>query len=141
MLSESQAEFITRQRIGRLASADARGNPHVVPVCFAISDGTLYSTIDAKPKRSTALPLKRLRNITVNPSVAFVADHYDEDWSRLGWIMLRGRAEILAEGAEHDRAQRLLRDRYVQYRAMELGEMPVIALRMEQVTVWGDLAI
>ena len=77
----------------------------------------------------------------VNPSVAFVADHYDEDWSRLGWIMLRGRAEILAEGAEHDRAQRLLRDRYVQYRAMELGEMPVIALRIEQVTVWGDLAI
>jgi PPOX class probable F420-dependent enzyme len=140
MLSESQAEFVARQRIGRLASADAHGNPHVIPVCFAIAEGTLYSTIDAKPKRGTAQPLKRLRNIMVNPSVAFVADHYDEDWGRLGWVMLRGRAEVLTEGAEHDHAQGLLRDRYAQYRAMALGDLPVIALRIERVTAWGNLA-
>src|SRR6516164_5072765 len=101
MLSERQAEFVVRQRVGRLATADAHGNPHVIPVCFALADGTLYSTIDAKPKRANARPLKRLRNIMVNPSVAFVADHYDEDWNRLAWVMLRGRAEVLTEGAEH----------------------------------------
>src|SRR4051812_10250383 len=95
MLSEPQAAFLASQRVGRLATADPLGNPHVVPVCFAIADATLYITIDEKPKRANAGPLKRLRNMIDNPSVAFVADRYDEDWRQLGWVMLRGRAEIL----------------------------------------------
>jgi PPOX class probable F420-dependent enzyme len=76
-----------------------------------------------------------------NPSVAFVADRYDEDWRQLGWVMLRGRADILADGLEHDRAQVLLRERYAQYRAMQLAELPVIALRIERVTSWGNLTV
>ncbi len=92
------------------------------------SNATLYITIDEKPKRASARPLKRLRNMMDNPSVAFVADRYDEDWRQLGWVMLRGHAEILADGPEHDRAQVLLRERYAQYRAMQLAELPVIAL-------------
>ncbi len=115
------------------------GNPHVVPVCFAIAGDSLYITIDEKPKRAGGRPLKRLRNMMDNPSTAFVADRYDEDWTRLGWVMLRGRAEILADGAEHDSAQAILRDRYPQYRAMQLAELPVIALRIERVTSWGNL--
>ncbi len=90
--------FRSSAGIGRLATADARGNPHVVPVCFAISDDALYITIDEKPKRAGSRPLKRLRNMLDNPSTAFVADRYDEDWSQLGWVMLRGHAEILADG-------------------------------------------
>jgi len=109
MMQESEREFLMAQRVGRLATADARGNPHVVPVCFAISGDTLYVTIDEKPKRAGGRPLKRLRNMLDNASTAFVADRYDEDWSKLGWVMLRGRADILADGAEHDRAQALLR--------------------------------
>src|SRR6478736_379959 len=103
MLSDQQIAFLAAQRVGRLATADARGNPHVVPVCFAIAEDTLYITIDEKPKRAAGRPLKRLRNLMDNPSTAFVADRYDEDWSRLGWVMLRGRADILTDGAEHDR--------------------------------------
>jgi PPOX class probable F420-dependent enzyme len=141
MLSDEQAGFLAAQRVGRLATADARGNPHVVPVCFAIEAGSLYVTIDEKPKRASARPLKRLRNMLENPSVAFVADRYDEDWGRLGWVMLRGRAEVLVDGAEHDRAQMLLRERYAQYRAMQLAGLPVIALRIAQVTGWGNLAV
>jgi PPOX class probable F420-dependent enzyme len=139
MLSEGQAVFLASQRVGRLATADAHGNPHVVPVCFAIEHDTLYITIDEKPKRATARPLKRLRNMMDNPSVAFVADRYDDDWSRLAWVMLRGRVDILADGPEHDRAQALLRERYAQYHTMTLGELPVIALRIERVTSWGNL--
>jgi PPOX class probable F420-dependent enzyme len=141
MLSAEQSGFLAAQRIGRLATADARGNPHVVPVCFALSDTALYITIDEKPKRASARPLKRLRNITDNPSVAFVADRYDEDWTQLGWVMLRGRVEILQDGPEHDRAQALLRERYPQYRTMRIESLPVIALRLERVTSWGNLAI
>ena len=131
--------FVNAQRVGRLATADARGNPHVVPVCFALTDAALYITIDEKPKQASKRPLKRLRNMLENPSVAFVADRYAEDWTQLGWVMLRGRTEILNDGAEHDRAQDLLRERYPQYRMMQLADLPVIALRIERVTSWGNL--
>jgi PPOX class probable F420-dependent enzyme len=84
--------------------------------------------------------LKRLRNIIENPVTAFVADRYDEDWARLGWVMLRGAAEILTAGEEHDRAQALLRSRYPQYQRMALESLPVIAIRVTRVTSWGNLS-
>ena len=111
-----------------------------MPVCFALAGDTLYITIDAKPKRAPGSALKRLRNIADNAQVAFVADRWDEDWSRLGWAMLRGRAEILASGGEHDAAQAALRARYPQYAAMPLAALPVIAIRVERATSWGDLS-
>jgi PPOX class probable F420-dependent enzyme len=141
MLTEVQTAFLAAQRVGRLATADRHGNPHVVPVCFAIADGSLYVSIDEKPKRASDRPLKRLANLMDNPAAAFVADRYEEDWRRLGWVMLRGRADILSEGPEHDRAQALLRDRYAQYRAMRLDVLPVIALRIERITAWGNLTL
>ena len=137
-MTPREAAFIASQRVGRLATADARGNPHVVPVCFALAGDSLYITIDEKPK--SGRPLKRLRNMTENPSVAFVVDRYDEDWTQLGWVLLRGRTEILADGPEHDHAQALLCERYAQYRSMQLANLPVIALRIERVTSWGNLA-
>jgi PPOX class probable F420-dependent enzyme len=140
MIAGEQVAFLAARRVGRMATADAQGNPHVVPVCFALENATLYVTIDQKPKRRGERPLKRLRNLMVNPSAAFVADHYDEDWTQLGWVMLRGQAEILTDGLEHDRAQSLLCRRYPQYRAMQLADLPVIALRIKRATSWGNLA-
>jgi PPOX class probable F420-dependent enzyme len=139
MLSDTQRRFLDYCRVGHLATADKGGMPHVIPVCFATHDETLYITIDEKPKRRD-MPLKRVRNILENPQAAFVADRYDEDWRRLGWVMLRGRAEILESGSEHDSAQELLRARYPQYRAMDLARLPVIALRIARATGWGDLS-
>jgi PPOX class probable F420-dependent enzyme len=139
MLTEPQRRFLNRRRSGHLATADARAAPHVVPVCFAVGDDALYITIDQKPKGDPRA-LKRLRNIADNPAAAFVADHYAEDWSRLGWVMIRGRAEILENGVEHDDAQQLLRTRYRQYQMMEINDLPVIAIRIERVTSWGDLS-
>lgn len=131
--------FLDARRVGHLATADAKGAPHVVPVCYAIAGATLYVSIDEKPKRASARPLKRLTNIQQNPAVAVTIDRYDEDWRRLGWVMLRGTADILADGDEHDRAQALLRARYPQYAAMRIAALPVIALRIGEATCWGDL--
>jgi PPOX class probable F420-dependent enzyme len=139
MLSENQRRFLDTSRVGRLATADRSGAPHVIPVCYAAAGDALYVTIDEKPKRRDVL-LKRVRNILENPQAAFVVDHYDEDWRRLGWVMLRGAAEILESGPEHDRAQELLRARYPQYRAMNLAGLPVIALRIVRATSWGNLS-
>jgi PPOX class probable F420-dependent enzyme len=141
MLSDGQRRFLAQQRVAHLATADRRAVPHVVPVCFAVAGGTLYITIDEKPKRRPATALKRLKNIAENPAVAVIVDRYDEDWARLGWVMLRGRAEILREGQEHQDAQDLLRARYPQLAAMQIATYPVIAVRIERTTSWGDLSV
>ena len=141
MLSDGQRRFLAQQRIAHLATADRGAVPHVVPVCFAVAGGTLYITIDEKPKRRPATALKRLKNIAENPAVAVIVDRYDEDWARLGWVMLRGRAEILREGQEHQDAQDLLRSRYPQLAAMQIATYPVIAVRIERTTNWGDLSV
>src|SRR6516162_8425387 len=140
MLSAAERDFVERSRVGHLATADARGAPHVVPVCFVACENTLYITVDQKPKGAPRA-LKRLRNLAENPAAAVVVDRWDEDWTRLGWVMLRGPAEILANGAEHDRAQSLLRARYPQYRGMALDDLPVIAIRIARVTSWGNLRV
>jgi PPOX class probable F420-dependent enzyme len=141
MLSERERRFLADRRVAHLATADRGAAPHVVPVCFAVAEEAVYITIDEKPKRASSVPLKRLRNIAENAAVAVVADRYDEDWTRLGWVMLRGRAEILSEGTEHDAAQALLRSRYPQLAAMRIARHPVIAVRIEKATSWGDLSV
>ena len=141
MLSDGERRFVAHRRIAHLATADSRRVPHVVPVCFVVSESTLYITIDEKPKRHPGNALKRLRNIVENPVVAVVVDHYDEDWSLLGWVMLRGHAEILTDGTEHNAAQALLRSRYRQLDAMQIAQHPVIAVRIERTTSWGNLSV
>lgn len=141
MLSDQERTFLLDQRVGRLATADGNGAPHVLPVGYALRADTLYITIDDKPKRTSGRKLKRLQNIIENPRIAVIVDRYDEDWSRLGWVMLRGRAEILDDGDEHDEAQALLRARYPQLIGMQIAGYPVIALRIERVTSWGDLSL
>lgn len=139
MVSEAEARFLESGRVAHLATADRAGMPHVVPVCYAVEGGRLYITIDEKPKRRPQ-SLKRLANILENPKAAIVVDRWDEDWARLGWVMLRGAAEILREGPEHARAQALLKSRYPQLLPMALEGLPVIALRVERVASWGNLA-
>lgn len=140
MLTEAQRRFLDHNRVGRLATADRSGAPHVVPVCYAIGDGAAYIAIDEKPK-NRAVPLKRERNILENPQAALVVDHYDEDWTRLGWVLLRGPAGLIEPGDdEHTAAIALCRARYPQLRAMRLEALPVIALRLEKIASWGDLS-
>jgi PPOX class probable F420-dependent enzyme len=140
MLSEGERQFLDQRRVAYLATADGRAVPHVVPVCFVVSGETLYITIDEKPKQQPATALRRLRNIGENPAVSIVVDRYDEDWTQLGWVMLHGHAEILSDGMEHDTAQALLRSRYRQLEAMQIAQHPVIAVRIERATSWGNLS-
>ncbi|MGI9333428.1 MAG: TIGR03668 family PPOX class F420-dependent oxidoreductase [Gammaproteobacteria bacterium] len=140
MLTEPELRFLHARRVGHLATAAADGSPHVVPVCYAAREKDAYITIDEKPKHENVWRLKRLRNISENPRVALTVDRYDEDWSRLGFVLIAGRADILHDGTEHDEAQSRLRERYPQLLAMHIEPLPVIAIRIERVTAWGRLA-
>jgi PPOX class probable F420-dependent enzyme len=139
MLTDDQRRFLDGQRVARLATADSGGRPHVIPICFVAVGNTVYFSVDEKPKRKSRVPLKRIANMRENPSVALVFDHYDEDWEQLGWVMVQGRAEELASGDEHDRAQASLRARYRQLAGMRIAALPVVAIRIEHAASWGNL--
>lgn len=132
--------FLEAGRVGHLATADGAGAPHVVPVCYAATPTRVYIPVDEKPKRGDPVRLKRLRNIRANPSTAFVVDRYDDrDWTRLGWVMIRGTAQVIHPGAEHAAAIARLRDRYEQYRNMALDDLPVISIHVDRVAEWGRI--
>lgn len=137
MLSASEEAFAREARVARLATADAGGQPHAVPVTFAFLDGAFYFAVDEKPKRTTRL--KRLRNIAENPRVALIVDRYDDDWSKLAWLMVQGAAAVLENGPERDRAVAALREKYPQYREMPLAG-PVARIEPENVLSWGELS-
>ena len=121
-------------RVARLATAGAVGRPHIVPFCYALDGDTLYFAVDAKPKRTTNL--KRLRNIGANPAVSILVDHYEDDWARLWWIRLDGRARIVTDDAERERALDLLAQRYPQYRTAKPGG-PVVAVAIDGMNGWS----
>lgn len=140
-LTPEQTAFLVRQRVARLATAGADGEPHAVPVCFAYAPGAVYIALDEKPKNVAAIRLKRVRNIVENPRATLIADRYDEDWRRLAFVMVRGGAELVGPGTEeHGAAIRLLRGKYHQYETMRIQENPVIAIRPERAAAWGALA-
>ena len=126
-------ERVAAARVGRLATIDAEGRPHLVPISFALAADTLYSAVDEKPKRSRQL--RRLANIRGNPHVSVIVDYYDEDWSRLWWVRMDGTAEVLDQGPELERALALLTAKYEQYRA-EPPQGPAIAVRIATWTGW-----
>ena len=122
-------------RVARLATADAAGRPHIVPVTFAVDGDVVYSAVDAKRKRTTRLA--RLENVRRDPRVALLADHYDDaDWSALWWARADGSARVLEPGdAEAVRALALLANRYPQYAAAPPGG-PVLAVAVERWSGW-----
>jgi PPOX class probable F420-dependent enzyme len=121
-------------RIARLATAGAKGQPHAVPVCFAVDGDAIYFAVDAKPK--VTRDLKRLRNIAANPAVSILVDHYEEDWSKLWWVRVDGTARTVTDAAESAKAIRMLADRYPQYR-LSFPAGPVVSISIARMTGWS----
>lgn len=131
--------YLEAHRVGRLATVGPGDTPHVVPICYALDAAGLYVIADAKPKRGPATRLARLENLRRVPRAAIVVDDYDEDWTRLKWVMIRGAVAFLEDPAAHAAALALLRARYPQYRAMALDDPrrhPMIRVVPERVNVW-----
>jgi PPOX class probable F420-dependent enzyme len=128
-------DLVTHARVGHLATASATGEPHVVPVCFALWDDGLYVAIDEKPK--TGRRLQRLRDIAATGRAALVIDHYAEDWTQLAWAQARGPARVFGpDDPLHAPVVAALRAKYPQYRAMALEAAEVIELRVERWVTW-----
>jgi PPOX class probable F420-dependent enzyme len=126
-------ERVRVARVARLATVDATGRPHLVPFCFVLDGDDLLSAVDAKPKSTTRL--RRLDNVRSNPRVSVLVDHYEDDWRRLWWVRLDGRADVLDEGPERDRGLELLAEKYDQYRETPPAG-PVIVVEIEGRAAW-----
>ena len=140
LVSPTVAGFISRGRVGHLGTADAAGQPLVVPFCYAFDGAAIFSAVDGKPKRTTGL--KRIRNIAENPKVCVTINEYDEDWSRLRHVLIQGSAEVVTEGPEYRRGADLLLEKYAQYRAMGLDRDRGVMIKVTpaRVTHWSFAA-
>ncbi|MBI3968132.1 MAG: TIGR03668 family PPOX class F420-dependent oxidoreductase [Chloroflexi bacterium] len=136
-LDETRLAFLLTHRVARLATVDDGGRPHVLPVCFAYLDGAIYTPVDEKPKRGDPTSLRRVRNILARSDVCLVVDRYEEDWTQLAWLQVRGSAALVSDGGERARAHAALRDRYPQYRSMDLESRPLIRLTPYRVVSWS----
>lgn len=135
-LSDWERVFIAQQRVARLATVDKRGQPHVVPIVYAFDGARLFTPIDAKPKRVDPHRLQRVRNIQANPRAAVIIDQYHEDWHKLAWVQLRGRAVLVETGSAQATGVALLKARYSQYATMPLAGRPLIMVQVDHVTGW-----
>ena len=141
-LSPLQIQRLADAPVGHLSTAGEDGVPHVIPVCFALDHhedrAAIYIVLDQKPKRAALTRLRRVRNILENPQVALVVDHYEADWTKLWYILATAAAELLVDedGDERRQAIRLLREKYPQYREMDIDDSPVIKLTPGRVVGW-----
>ena len=136
MLTNAEAAFVNERRVANLATPGIDASPYVIPICFVYLGGFFYSAIDEKPKSGSQL--QRLRNIGANPRAALIFDSYDEDWTKLAWVLVRGAASILHDGPEHDAALAALREKYSQYKTMEFAGKPVVKVEPQRVSTWGE---
>ena len=137
-LTETEIVFTNTQRVARLATADLDGHPYIVPVCYAYDGTHFYIPLDEKPKKVDESRLRRVRNILARHEASLLIDQYDDDWSRLGYVLVHGQAALLQpEDSQHSQALVLLRQRYIQYRSMELEKHSVIIITPDSVTSWG----
>ncbi len=134
-------QFILSHRVARLATVDKLGRPLVVPICYVYDGKNLYSPIDKKPKLAPARDIKRIRNIIDNPFISVVIDDYDEDWNKLCYVIIHGRAELLESGEDYQMSLKLLCEKYPQYLEMNLSSsnLPVIKVIPARILSWGAI--
>ena len=138
----SVEEFILSLKVARLSTVTPSRVPHSVPICFALSgNDTIYTPIDAKPKKNKSIPLKRIINIASNDEVVVLFDRYSENWTELAYVMAKGKAKVVSDEQENLLAAKLLENRYIQYR--DQNYLPrgatIIGIRVYDYISWGNL--
>ena len=139
-LSDEARRLLEQARVARLATVDAAGRPHLVPIVFALKASRLFVPIDHKPKKNRdPNALRRVRNLRENPRASILVDHYEEDWRRLAWVRVDGSVELVSDGPAYSEGIRALTDRYPQYTEDPLPPAPdglLIVLEMETIRTW-----
>jgi PPOX class probable F420-dependent enzyme len=140
LMSDQTRAKLKAARVARLATIDANRMPHMVPICFSYDGSLFYTAIDRKPKNVPPGQLARLKNIQMNRQVALLIDEYDEDWTRLWYVLVRGEAELVSSLAERAHALAQLQAKYPQYRSgMLADDGPILRITPLRISTWGKL--
>jgi coenzyme F420-0:L-glutamate ligase/coenzyme F420-1:gamma-L-glutamate ligase len=138
VLRASERRFLVSHRVAHLATADERGRPHVVPVCFVVAGDQIFIPLDEKPKSVAPGALRRVRNLLAQPEVALVVDDYSDDWEQLAYLLIRGTGDLIEPAdPEHAEVVRQLREKYPQYQTMRLDERPIIRIIIQSARAWS----
>ena len=122
-------------RVAHLATADAEGTPHVVPITLALDGDIVWTAIDHKPK--TTWRLRRLTNLVGRPRCAILVDSYDDDWTQLWWVRADADAQIFEDGhPDHRRGVERLAARYPEYRVRPPSG-PAVAFAVRRWSWWS----
>lgn len=141
-ISAALRKKITLAPVARLATMDAKGRPHIVPICFAYDGKVFFTAVDRKPKRVPSQRLVRVRNIREVSRAALLIDEYNEDWTQLWYVLIRGNAKLIPDSARQRRASaiRNLRAKYPQYSPEMLpDDAPIIQIIPSRITSWGKI--
>jgi len=139
-ISDEAHAKLRAARVARLATLDSNQAPHMVPICFSYDGSVFYTAIDGKPKSVPPTQLARLKNIQANPQVALLIDEYDEDWSRLWYVLVRGEADLVSTSEERGHALAQLKAKYSQYRAGMLSDdAPILRVTPQRISTWGTI--
>jgi PPOX class probable F420-dependent enzyme len=141
-IADSIKKIVKEARVARFATIDAKSRPHMVPICFAFDGKVFYSAIDRKPKRVAPERLARVKNLSARSDVALLVDHYEEDWTQLWFVLIQGKAKLLAQSARQERTHAIaqLRAKYVQYsQGMLADDAPIIRITPQRITSWGKI--
>ena len=137
-LTDADRRMLTAARTATLATIDPAGRPRLVPCCFVVDGETVWTPLDDKPKASDdPRALARVRDILARPTVALLVDRWSEDWTKLGWVRLHGRAELIDDGNVPTTVLAELRAKYAQYRTHDLESRPAIRIVVEDVRRWS----
>jgi PPOX class probable F420-dependent enzyme len=133
-------EFIERARVARLATIDSEFKPHLVPVVFVFDGNHFFIPVDEKRKTAKPEKLKRIRNIQDNPNVTLLIDEYSEDWTKLAFVMIQGKASVATKeegNIQVRQAYKKLMIKYLQYQKVGLGERCII-ITPKKVASWRN---
>ena len=139
-LSPEILRFLESKLVAHLATADSSGLPQVVPICYTIENSALHFLLDIKPKTVSPYQLKRVKNISQNPNVSVVVDHYSNNWNELAFVHLRGKATIIADFDKHSKVIESLRTRYPQYNQAAIEKSILVKVDIETAYPWGAIS-
>jgi PPOX class probable F420-dependent enzyme len=140
IIPQDVEEFIERARVARLATIDSEFKPHLVPVVFVFDGNHFFIPVDEKRKTAKPEKLKRIRNIHYNPNVALLIDQYDEDWTKLAFVMIQGKASVASKregNIQVGEAYKKLMTKYIQYQKVGIGEVCII-ITPKKVASWSN---
>jgi PPOX class probable F420-dependent enzyme len=136
--------IVDKARVARLATVDSEYRPHLIPVVFVFDNDCYFIPIDKKHKRCTPEKLRRTKNIQQNSNVVLLIDEYNEDWTKLYFIMIQGKASIIGgkkleqyEMVLLEKAHKLLYEKYLQYEKIDVGGY-VIMIDPTKVISWKN---